>query len=95
MTIIRGTENKVDYLLCFDTTGSMHSVVDQVRRKVSELVENVAAALPGVRFAIGVNGDYCDEGSTYVTRFLDFTTNLKTVQAFIEKRQARMAHTGG
>lgn len=83
----------VDILLCFDTTGSMYSVVDQVRARMSELAMRLFKEVPGVRIAIGVNGDYCDAPpyGPYVTKFLGFTEDAKTVTRFIADAQ----RTGG
>lgn len=78
--------NTVDYLLCFDTTGSMYSVVGEVKKRIAELTVRLAKEVPGVRIAIGAVGDYCDRPprGPYVTKYLDFTTDMAKVQRFIK-----------
>lgn len=87
------SDHSVDILLCFDTTGSMYSVIDQVRRRMSELVAKLAKAVPGVRIAVGAVGDYCDAPphGPYVTKYLDFTTDMSKVQKFVDT----VERTGG
>lgn len=83
----------VDILLCFDTTGSMYPVIGEVRRRMTELVAKLDAAIPGVRIAIGACGDYCDAPpcGPYVTKFCDFTTDREVIRRFINS----VEQTGG
>jgi hypothetical protein len=73
----------IDVLLCFDTTGSMYGVIDQVRREMKETAQKLMSAMPGVRIGIGCNGDYGD--APYTTQFLDFTTDLKKIHKFVNE----------
>jgi hypothetical protein len=85
------TNNPVDVVISFDTTGSMYPVLTQVRRKVKEAVNRLMDELPGIRIGIIAHGDYCDEGHTYVTRHLDLTQENTAITDFVEHTQA----TGG
>jgi hypothetical protein len=75
----------------FDTTGSMYPCLTQVRRKVKDTVERLMKEIPGMRIGIIAHGDYCDKGSTYVTKQLDLTHNALGISQFVENVGA----TGG
>jgi len=74
----------IDVVVSFDTTGSMSSVLAQVRRKVKQTVERLMGELPDIRIGIIVHGDYCDARSTYVTRHLDLTQDTASITDFVE-----------
>ena len=49
-----------DIVFSFDTTGSMASVIDSIRKNLSETIEKLFTDVPGIRIGIIVHGDYCD-----------------------------------
>jgi len=75
----------------FDTTGSMYPCLTQVRRKIKETVTRLFKEVPGIRVGIIAHGDYCDKGSTYVTKHLDLSDKPATITKFVETVKA----TGG
>ncbi|MBA2287782.1 MAG: VWA domain-containing protein [Ktedonobacteraceae bacterium] len=81
----------IDVVISFDTTGSMSSVLAQVRHKIKQTVERLMGELPDIRIGIIVHGDYCDADSTYVTRHLDLTQDTVSITDFVEHTPA----TGG
>lgn len=81
----------IDVVISFDTTGSMSSVLAQVRQKIKQTVERLMGELPDIHIGIIVHGDYCDEHSTYVTRHLDLTNDTVSITNFVERTPA----TGG
>jgi von Willebrand factor type A domain len=85
------TTDPIDVVISFDTTGSMSSVLAQVRRKIKQTVERLMGELPDIRIGIIVHGDYCDEHSTYVTQHLDLTQDTVSITDFVEHTPA----TGG
>jgi hypothetical protein len=85
------TSTAIDVVISFDTTGSMYPVLTQVRRKVKEAVTRLMGELPGIRIGVIAHGDYCDAGSTYVTRHLNLTQDTASITHFVEHTQA----TGG
>ena len=85
------TTDPIDVVISFDTTGSMSTVLDQVRRKIKQTVERLMGELPDIHIGIIVHGDYCDERSTYVTRHLDLTHDTVSITDFVEQTPA----TGG
>lgn len=78
------TTDPIDVVISFDTTGSMSSVLAQVRQKIKETVERLMGELPDIHIGIIVHGDYCDERSTYVTQHLDLTRDTLSITNFVE-----------
>lgn len=85
------TTDPIDVVISFDTTGSMSSVLAQVRQKIKQTVERLMGELPDIHIGIIVHGDYCDASSTYVTRHLDLTQDTLGITDFVEHTPA----TGG
>jgi predicted DNA-binding WGR domain protein len=81
----------VEVVFSFDTTGSMYPCLTQVRRNIKSTVTRLCEEVPGIRIGIIAHGDYCDKGSTYVTKHLKLTDDADAICRFVEKVQA----TGG
>jgi len=56
-------DGRLDMVIAFDTTGSMASYIDDVRRQVSELVPRLFKSNSDLRLGIVAFGDYCDMNS--------------------------------
>ncbi len=84
-------DNRVEVVFSFDTTGSMYPCLAQVRKKLGGTVSRLMKEIPGMRIGIIAHGDYCDEGSTYVTKVLDLTEDKDAIVRFVE----RVEPTGG
>ena len=54
------TDGMLDMVIAFDTTGSMASYIDAVRKEVSELVPRLFKSNPKLRIGVVAFGDYCD-----------------------------------
>lgn len=85
------TEDKLEIVFNFDTTGSMYPCLDQVRRNLENTVGSLFKEIPNLKIGIGANGDYCDHRSTYVTKQLDLTTDLYSLTQFART----VSRTGG
>ena len=83
--------NKYDVAFSFDTTGSMYACVGQVRRQIKEIAAELIDKIPGMRICIIAHGDYCDEKSTYLMKFIDFTNDKKKIEDFV----TQTGNTGG
>ena len=70
------TSLAVEVVFSFDTTGSMYPCLTQVRRHVKSTVTRLGEEIPGIRIGIIAHGDYCDAGSTYVTKHLPLTDDV-------------------
>lgn len=81
----------VEVVFSFDTTGSMYPCLTQVRRNVKNTVTRLSEEIPGIRIGIIAHGDYCDAGTTYVTRHLDLTSDVGSICRFVEQ----VPQTGG
>ncbi len=79
------SKSSIDVCITFDTTGSMYPCLTQVRRSCKDTVKRLFKDVPGLRVAIVAHGDYCDAGSTYVTKIMDFSDDEKKIVQFIDK----------
>lgn len=85
------SDYQIEVVFSFDTTGSMYPCLTQVRRRVKETVTRLLRDIPGMRIGIIAHGDYCDKGSTYVTKHLDLSDDAAKIVKFVETVEA----TGG
>ncbi len=74
---------KLQFLIIFDTTGSMFSCLLRVRRYIAELCQKLFGKLGNVQIAVMAVGDYYDRGTTYITLGTPLTTNSETVTKFV------------
>jgi len=81
----------IEVVFSFDTTGSMYPCLTQVRRKIKSTVTRLLDEIPGIRIGIIAHGDYCDAGSTYVTKKLDLSGDVDVICDFVQNVEA----TGG
>ena len=65
--------------ISFDTTGSMYSCLDEVRRSVKVTIRRLLGDIPHIRIALVVHGDYGDEKTTYLIKTLDHTNDEKAL----------------
>ncbi len=75
----------IEVCISFDTTGSMYPCIGQVRRRAAEAVTQLFKDIPGIRISVIAHGDYCDDRHPYITKTLDFTTNVNSLVEFINK----------
>ena len=85
------TQENIEVVFNFDTTGSMAPCLDQVRRNLENLIGSLFKEIPNLKIGIGANGDYCDEGRTYVTKQTDLTNDLYILTQFVRN----VGRTGG
>jgi von Willebrand factor type A domain len=85
------SKDAIEVIFSFDTTGSMYPCLTQVRREVKATVKRLFKDVPDIRVGVIAHGDYCDAGSTYVTKKFDFSTNQDKIASFISD----VSPTGG
>ncbi len=73
------TSNNIEIVFSFDTTGSMYPCLTQVRRKIKNTVTRLIDELPLIRIGIIAHGDYCDAGSTYVTKIFNLSGDVDAI----------------
>lgn len=78
----------VDILISFDTTGSMASVIHEVRLRVQEFVNKIIDHIPDSRVGIIAHGDWCDKNPIDK---IDFTSSKQELISFIRNNK----NTGG
>jgi predicted DNA-binding WGR domain protein len=62
----------------------MYPCLTQVRRNIKSTVTRLGEEVPGIRIGIIAHGDYCDRGSTYVTKDLPLTSDVDAICRFVE-----------
>ncbi|MDH5681198.1 MAG: FlgO family outer membrane protein [Spirochaetota bacterium] len=82
-------KGKAQMDICFliDSTGSMDDEINVVRSKIREIMSDASkgAVRGNIRYAIV---DYKDEGDDYVTRRLDFTSDIVKLKSYLNNLQA-------
>ena len=73
---------ELNVVFSFDTTGSMSGCIGQVKTSVINTV-NELFQIPGISIGIIAHGDYCDEKTTYLMKFVDITKDKETIITFI------------
>ncbi|KAK5584042.1 hypothetical protein RB653_005649 [Dictyostelium firmibasis] len=73
----------VEIMFCFDTTGSMSSIIQNVKREVSNTVKRLIQDIPNIKIGIMGLGDYCD-GAKLITT-LDLTSKESDLITFIKE----------
>ena len=71
----------MDVCISFDTTGSMYSCINQVKKNIKEVVNKIKASIPNIRLSIVSHGDYCD--GIDLMNYLDFTVDTDAIISFI------------
>lgn len=85
------SDGRLDMVIAFDTTGSMASYIDAVKKHVKELIPKLFKQNPDLRIGIVVFGDYCDMpskdrfGKAY--QVCELTDNENRLIEFITKAQ--------
>lgn len=74
----------VEIVFSFDATGSMFQAIDELKRKLSELIRQLMTDLPTIRIAVIAHGDYCDHSVFYTMAKLDFTNDIDTLVRFVQ-----------
>lgn len=84
-------EETLDLVVSIDTTGSMYPCATQVRRRVMEMIDRLFDETSGLQVGVIFHGDYCDAGTSYVTKRLELTDNRGRIHRFVASVQS----TGG
>jgi len=79
------SKDAIEVLFSFDTTGSMYPCLTQVRREIKETVNRLFKDVPSIKIGVIAHGDYCDAGSSYVTKSFDLSTDKAAICNFITK----------
>ncbi|MEA5620487.1 vWA domain-containing protein [Cronbergia sp. UHCC 0137] len=85
------TNNNIEVVFSFDTTGSMYPCLTQVRRKIKATVTRLMDEIPLIKIGIIAHGDYCDRDSTYVTKIFNISGDVDQICDFVQN----VAPTGG
>lgn len=75
----------VDLVLLIDTTNSMQSIIDDVKKEARTFIANLQQMVPASRVAVVA---YRDKGDEYVTKWVDFSFKTEKVQGFVANLRA-------
>jgi hypothetical protein len=68
--------------ISFDTTGSMSAALDEVRKRITEMIQRLKRDIPDVTVSVIAHGDYRD-ADIYVTKHVDFTDDEYKLSRFV------------
>ncbi|RWS01754.1 hypothetical protein B4U79_10536 [Dinothrombium tinctorium] len=91
VTVKLGNYSDIQIAFSYDTTGSMSGCIEQVKTVVKQTISRLLRSISGIQIAVIAHGDYCDEDSTYLIKYIDFSNNEKQLCDFI----TNVGHTGG
>ncbi|GAM24472.1 hypothetical protein SAMD00019534_076470 [Acytostelium subglobosum LB1] len=72
----------VEIVFVFDTTGSMSSIIENVKTQVEGTVSRLIKDIPNIKIGIMGLGDYCDGDN--LLKVLDLTNNVTALVSFIK-----------
>jgi hypothetical protein len=75
----------IDLVIVIDTTNSMQSVLEEVKREVRGFIGDLQQMVPASRVAVVA---YRDKGDEYVTKWVDFSFKTEKVQNFVSGLRA-------
>lgn len=78
------TNDNIEVVFSFDTTGSMYPCLTQVRKKIKNTVTRLMDELPLIKIGIIAHGDYCDADSTYITKILNLSGDVDEICDFVQ-----------
>ncbi|XP_077980028.1 uncharacterized protein LOC144435308 [Glandiceps talaboti] len=82
----------LDLAFVMDCTGSMGSWIEEAKKNIQSIVEEIVAKeMSDIHLGLVEYRDHPPQDSTFVTRVLDFTPSLDTMQ----KRMDKMSASGG
>lgn len=84
-------QQKLDYIIAFDTTGSMNSYIVEVRSQVVEMLNQIFDPSIDVRIKIVAFGDYCDARNVKLDgAYFDsgFSTDKQYLNKFIKRNHS-------
>lgn len=91
-------EGKLDMVIAFDTTGSMHQYIKDVKNHVMQLIPQLFSDNPNIRISIVAFGDYCDMYSSTVFgkayQVIDLTDNQEDLINFVKNAKGTAGGDG-
>eukprot|EP01113_Clastostelium_recurvatum_P000510 TRINITY_DN10233_c0_g3_i1.p1 TRINITY_DN10233_c0_g3~~TRINITY_DN10233_c0_g3_i1.p1 ORF type:complete len:405 (+),score=99.60 TRINITY_DN10233_c0_g3_i1:78-1292(+) len=73
----------VEVVFSFDTTGSMSTCIQEVRKKLKDTAERLIRDIPKIKIGFIAHGDYCDF-SNYVIEKIDLTNDVPALLSWID-----------
>jgi len=80
-------QSVLDLMFVIDTTGSMGDEIRYLKSEIEDVIGKISTANPNLTINLALLF-YRDIGDDYVTRYFDFTTNIKQQQTNLSKQSA-------
>lgn len=77
--------NDIDVVFSFDTTGSMHQLVRQLRRDLKTHINALFDAVPGIRIGVISHGDHANRADPYIIKVEDLSDSPRDVLRFVDR----------
>lgn len=74
----------IEIVFSFDTTGSMSSILDEVRGRLQDMIQRLQSDISGIRIGVIAHGDYCDKDVFYLTKEIDLCQNVAELCQFVQ-----------
>ncbi|MDR3276768.1 MAG: VWA domain-containing protein [Treponema sp.] len=81
----RGQGQRVDLVLCLDTTSSMKNSINVIKRQLMPMLKEMSAQFTDLRLGLVLYKDYYDD---YLNRVIPFTRDLDVFQASLNRASA-------
>jgi hypothetical protein len=63
----------------------MSQVIKEIRKNIVDLTKKLFDEISGLKISIVAHGDYCDEKSTYLMKYVDFTDDMDSLIKFVKE----------
>lgn len=74
----------IEIVFSFDTTGSMSSILDEVRGRLQDMIQRLQSDISGIKIGVIAHGDYCDKDVFYLTKEIDLCQNVAELCQFVQ-----------
>jgi len=90
-------DSSLDVVFMIDTTGSMDPYIDEVKRNIIRIIENVLEYSPKIRMGFVAYKDHGDEGEDeyYLTKVLPLTFDRREIIGFMHSTGLYIGEGGG
>lgn len=85
-SVVVETDETLDYVIAFDTTGSMSSYIASVRKHVEDLINELFDKTPNLKIKLIAFGDYCDRVD-FQYQTTELTDNRDKLIKFVKTAQ--------
>ena len=90
-TVAPSGPGPIEIIISFDTTGSMSYILDEVKNRITDIINRLFMDIPSLKIGVIAHGDYCDEKVFYLTQAIELTNDAAALCSFVSNVEG----TGG